>query len=157
MLVKCFCIIYTDGDQRAKRGGHPMIMTPHILIEWAYLYILEVTIISWKPSHCYIMQREIVKHKIIIRDTSQGVNISWSIYSIIFEKMCKRRVPFCFIGPWNHPNLNHEWNLTTRATSQSKATQMDSWPRHCQGVTIDWAITLCPACGPQSHCSCIER
>ena len=105
MLVKCFCIIYTDGDQRAKRGGHPMIMTPHILIEWAYLYILEVTIISWKPSHCYIMQREIVKHKIIIRDPSEGVILTWRIYSTVFEKRCKRRASFSFIEPWNHPNL----------------------------------------------------
>ena len=80
-------------------------MTPHVLIEWAYLYILEVTIISWKPSHWYIMQREIVKHKIIIGDPSEGVIHAWSIYSTVFEKWCKRRVPFSFLGPWNHPNL----------------------------------------------------
>ena len=41
--------------------------------------------------------------------------------------------------------------ISPNATSQSRATQVDSQPGHCQGVTIDWAIAICRAHGPQSY------
>ena len=37
------------------------------------------------------------------------------------------------------------------ATSQSRATQMRSQPRHNKGVTIDRAIAVCRACKPRTH------
>ena len=59
-----------------------------------------------------------------------------------------------------HKLINKEQLLlSTHATSQSRAAQMNSQLGDCKGVTIDWSTTIFHACGlrscgPQSHHPC---
>ena len=52
--------------------------------------------------------------------------------------------------------------ITLHASSQLTATQMNSWPGHCKGITIVQAIAICHAhrpepCGPRSHQACHRK